>query len=270
MSMSVEMLLLPPMAFLVGIISAMVGVGGGVFIVPILSLIFGLSPHQAVGTSLAAVIFTSLSSALGYWRQRRIDYRVGTLLTVTTTPGALVGAYLTTLLTTRALGLTFGFFLIFVAWRMTFRYGLHRSQPLRIGKSWHRRIVDSDAKVFEYDANVGLGLLLSFFGGLSSGLLGIGGGVLIVPILHLIMNFPMHVTVATSMFIMIFTSISGVATHFSLGNVRVEHAILLSAGIIFGAQLGAHLSKRISGRNLRRIFGVVLFLVSVRMIWNYL
>jgi len=268
--MSVEMLLLPPIAFLVGIIAAMVGVGGGVFIVPLLSLIFDFSAHQAVGTSLAAIILTSLSSTIGYWRQRRIDYKVGTLLTVTTIPGAFAGAYLTTLITTRALGLIFGFFLILIALHMTLRYGFHELQSLRIGKSWHRKIVDSAGLVFEYDANVGLGLPLGFLGGLSSGLLGIGGGVVVVPILHLVMNFPMHLAVATSMFVMILTSISGVITHFSLGNVRVEHALLLGVGIIFGAQLGAYLSKRTSGRNLRRIFGIVLFLVSVRMIWKYL
>ena len=264
------MLLLPSIAFLVGIIAAMVGVGGGVFIVPLLSLIFDFSSHQAVGTSLATIILTSLSSTIGYRRQRRIDYKIGTLLTAATIPGAFVGAYLTTLITTGSLGLIFGFFLILVASHMTFRYGFHELQSLRIGKSWHRKIVDSDGLVFEYDANVGLGLALSFLGGLSSGLLGLGGGIVVVPILHLVMNFPMHVAVATSMFAMIFTSVSGVITHFCLGNVRVEYALLLGAGIIFGAQLGAYISKRTSGRNLRRIFGIVLFLVSVRMIWKYM
>ena len=266
----VEMLLLPPIAFLVGIIAAMVGVGGGVFIVPLLSLIFDFSSHQAVGTSLAAIILTSLSSTIGYWRQGRIDYKVGTLLTATTIPGAFAGAYLTTLITTRALGLIFGLFLILIASHMTFRYGFHQFQPLKIGKSWHRKIVDSAGLVFEYDTNVGLGLLLGFLGGLSSGLLGVGGGAVMVPILHLIMNFPMHLAVATSMFIMIFTSMSGLITHFSLGNVHVECALLLGAGIIFGAQVGAYISKRTSGRNLRRIFGIILFLVSIRMIWKYM
>jgi len=91
-----------------------------------------------------------------------------------------------------------------------------------------------------------------------------------VPILHLTMNFPMHVTVATSMFIMVFTSISGAATHFSLGNVQIYHTIFLCIGVIFGAQLGAYFSKKISGKDLRRIFGIVLFLVSIKMILNFI
>jgi len=265
-----DMALLSPIAFLVGIIAAMTGIGGGVFIVPLLSLAYGFSSHQAIGTSLAMIVFTSISSAMGYWKQKRIDYKTGSILTLTTVPGALVGAYLTSIIEEKLLGLIFGVFLAFVALRMAFQINLYRTQTPRIGKSWHRKIVDSGGAIFEYNTNVNLGLVLSFFGGLSSGLLGIGGGALIVPILHLTMNFPIHVAVATSMFIMVFTSIAGTATHFSLGNVQIYHTIFLCVGVIFGAQLGTHFSKKISGKNLRRIFGVVLFLVSIRMILKFI
>ncbi len=265
-----DMALLSSAAFLVGIIAAMTGVGGGVFIVPFLSLAYDFSSHQAIGTSLATIIFTSISSAIGYWRQRRIDYKVGSILTLTTIPGAFVGAYLTSFIEEKLLGLIFGVFLIFVALHMAFQFNIYRIQIPRIGKIWHRKIVDSGGVILEYDANVNLGLVLSFFGGLSSGLLGIGGGAFMVPILHLTMSFPMHVTVATSMFIMVFTSISGAATHFSLGNVRIYHAVFICIGVIFGALLGAYFSKKISGKGLRRMFGVVLFLVSMRMILKYL
>jgi len=264
------MALLLPIAFLVGIIAAMTGVGGGVFIVPLLSLAYGFSSHQAIGTSLAMIVFTSISSAIGYWKQRRIDYKIGSILTLTTVPGAILGAYLTSFIEEKLLGLIFGVFLIFVALRMAFQFNLYRIQAPRMGKIWHRKIVDSGGAIFEYDTNLNLGLVLSFFGGLSSGLLGIGGGALMVPILYLTMNFPMHVTVATSMFIMVFTSISGAATHFSLGNVQIYHAVFLCIGVIFGAQLGAYFSKKISGKDLRRMFGVVLFLVSIRMILEYM
>ncbi|MDH5419532.1 MAG: sulfite exporter TauE/SafE family protein [Candidatus Bathyarchaeota archaeon] len=265
-----DMALLSPIAFLVGIIAAMTGVGGGVFVVPLLSLVYGFSSHQAIGTSLATIVFTSLSSTIVYWRQRRVDYKVGLILTLTTIPGAFVGAYLTSFIEEKLLGLIFGFFLIFVALRMAFQLDLYRIHFPRIGKIWHRKIVDSGGTIFEYDTDVNLGLVLSFFGGLSSGLLGIGGGALMVPILHLTMNFPMHVTVATSMFIMVFTSISGAATHFSLGNVDISHAVFLCIGVILGAQVGAYFSKKISGKDLRRMFGVVLFLVSIRMILKFI
>lgn len=265
-----DVILLPLIAFFVGIIAAMIGVGGGVFIVPVLCLIYGLEPSVAFGTSLATIIFTSLSSTVNYSRQKRIDYRAGLVLAIATIPGAFVGAYLTTVIESRLLGLIFGFFLVFVALRMMTQLGFRKLGFSRIGGGWHRKIADSDNKIFEYDISVGLGLALSFFGGLSSGLLGIGGGSVIVPIMCLVMNMPMHVAVATSMFIMIFTSISGVATHISFGNVLFEYVVLLSVGVIFGAQLGAYFSKRISAMNLRRIFGVVLLLVSVRMILKYI
>ena len=116
----------------------------------------------------------------------------------------------------------------------------------------------------------GVGMFVGFFAGLSSGLLGIGGGSLMVPIMTLGMGIPIHITVATSMLIMIFTSTSGVIQHFSLGNIRFEYVLLLVLGTIFGAQIGAYTSKRISSRNLRRIFGIILILISIRMILKYI
>ncbi len=266
----IDAVLLSFSAFFVGIVAALTGVGGGVFVVPLLSLVFGFSVHGAVGTSLAVIVFTSLASTLGYSRQRRIDYKIGLILAFTSIPGAFLGAYLTMLISTRLLGLIFGFFLVLVAFQMIFQLGFSRLRFSAVRGGWHRKIVDSEGMIFEYDARVILGLALSFFGGLSSGLLGIGGGSVIVPILYFTMGVPMHVTVATSMFIMIFTSISGVVTHISLGNVRFNYAIYLCIGVIFGAQLGVHIAKRISGKNLRRIFGLVLFLISINMILKYI
>lgn len=265
-----DILLLPLIAFFIGIIASMTGVGGGVFIVPFLSLKFDISTHQAVGTSLATIVFTSLSSTLRYSKQRRIDYKVGLILTIATIPGAIVGAHLTTIITERLLGVIFGLFLLLIALRMALQFSFSKYRVTLVRRGWHRKISNSEGTIFEYDTNVLLGLALSFFGGLSSGLLGIGGGALIVPIMYLTMNFPMHITVATSMFIMIFTSVFGTTTHLSLGNVLFNYAILLSVGVVFGAQLGAYFSKRIPEKNLRRIFGVVIFFVGIRMILKYM
>ena len=266
--------MLPILGLFVGIIAAMLGIGGGVFIVPALQLLplsIEFSPQLAAGTSLTMIVFKAISSSSGYARQKRIDYKIGLLLATTSIPGAFVGAYLTGIIAKEFLILIFALFLLYVASRMIFTYNLGSFKVFtRQQGGWHRRLVDCDGKVFEYNVNVGLGLLLSFFGGISSGLLGLGGGSIMVSIMHILMNFPMHVSVATSFFIMVFTSMSGAATHLFLGNVRFEHAILLGVGIIFGAQLGAYLSKRMSGRNLGRIFGAVLFLVSIRMIWKYI
>jgi hypothetical protein len=115
-----------------------------------------------------------------------------------------------------------------------------------------------------------LGIPLSFFAGVSSGLLGIGGGALMVPILHFVLAFPMHLAVATSVFTMVFTSVSGVATHIYFGNVQFDYATILIIGVIFGAQIGTYVAKRTSSRTLRRIFGLLLIIVSLRMMLKFL
>jgi uncharacterized membrane protein YfcA len=258
--------LLPALGFLIGTVASMVGVGGGVFIVPLLALLYGFCPNHAVGTSLATIVFTSLASTVNYSRQKRIYYKTGLVLTITTVPGALLGAYLTSLIEARLLGLIFGFFLLFIALRMIFKLTLSRNRHPDTEKS---NPIDSESSLFETRKRVLSGVLLSFFGGLSSGLLGIGGGSLMVPIMVLVMGIPMHIAAPTSMFTMIFTSTSGVVEHFRLDNIDFTYALLLILGTIFGAQLGAYASKGISSVNLRRIFGIVLIVVSIRMITKY-
>ncbi len=254
----------------------MVGIGGGVFIVPLLTLVFDLTPQQAVGTSLATIVFTSLASTVAYLRQRRIDYKIGLTLMVTTVPGSTLGAYLTTIVSNQLLGTIFGFFITAVSLQMMFKPKSSKLGPSQSVATknkltiWHRRIVDSRNIIFEYNANIALGFALSFLGGLSSGFLGIGGGSVLVPIMHYLVNIPMHICVATSMFIMISTSVSGVTTHLSLGNVNLGYAFPLILGVVFGAQLGAHLARRTSGENLKKIFGTVLLIIGVRMILKFL
>ena len=256
-----------------GIIAAMLGIGGGIFIVPALQLLplsIEFSPQMAAGTSLTMIMFKALSSTSGYARQKRIDYKVGLLLATVTIPGSLLGAYLTTAIAKEYLILIFALLILYVAFRMIFPYNLGNKLEKKSKTGWKRSLVDSDNKIFGYSADMKLGLPLSFLAGVSSGLLGIGGGALMVPILHFALSFPMHLAVATSVFIMVFTSIAGVATHIYLGNVQFGFALVLIVGVIFGAQIGAYVSKRVSSRNLRRIFGLVLVLVSLRMILKFL
>ena len=271
---TIETVLLPVLGLLVGILASMLGIGGGVFIVPALQLLplsLDFSPQMATGTSLAVILFTALSSTAGYTRQKRIDYRLGLLFAVVTVPGALVGAMAAEVVPEELLILIFALFLLYVASRMMFTYsaGIFKLQMNR-GDCPTRSLTDSDGKVFEYFADLKRGLPMGFFAGFFSGLLGIGGGTLMVPTLHFILCCPIHLAVATSAFIMIFTSISGVTTHLLLGNVQLEYALLLSVGVIAGAQIGAYVSKRTSSKTLRRIFGIVLLIISLRMILKFL
>ncbi len=266
----IAILTLALLAVLVGMVAAMTGVGGGFLIVPILNLVFNLPVHQAVGTSLVTIIFTALLSTFAYARQRRIDYRLGLIFTMGTIPGAFLGAYTTNLITDRVLGAVFGVSLMLIALRMIgiLKFSSIRSPTASTG--WHRRLVDSKGLIFEYSANMKPGLALSFLGGYASGLLGIGGGVVMVPVLSLAVGFPIHLAVAASMFIMIFTSISGAVTHLTFGNAQLEYAAYLILGTIAGTQLGAAIGNRIKEKTLVRIFGLIIILIGLRMIANCL
>ena len=262
-------ILLPLLGFLIGIIAALTGIGGGVFIVPLLTLFFALSPADAGATSHTVIVFTALASTLVYYRQKRISYRTGVLFAVATTPGGILGVYLTTVMAARTLGLIFGFFMIiFVAIPILLdgRFvRLKRSSSTEGGKAQ----VNSGVSSILLQKML-LGAILSFFGGIASGLLGIGGGVLIVPILTLVVDMPIHFATATSMFIMTFTSTSEAVQHFFANQTNFEYALLLGLGTVIGALVGAHLSKRVSGKNLRRIFGLVIIIVGIEMILKYI
>jgi hypothetical protein len=258
-----DMWLLIIFGFFIGIIASMTGVGGGIFVVPILTLSYDFLPANAVGTSLAAIIFTAIASTINYAAQKRIYYKTGAILVITTAPGAYLGAYLTTIIKPRELGLIFGFFLVLVAIRMI-------ANLLRKKHRNRTTVTVMDNGLVKSHKTILVGAGLSFFGGLASGLLGIGGGVMVVPIMTIAMAMPIHFATATSMFTMIFTSISGVAQHYQANHVDFAVTLLLAAGTILGAQVGAYTSKKISGRNLSVIFGIMLAIAGINMILKYM
>ncbi|MEM2928791.1 MAG: sulfite exporter TauE/SafE family protein [Nitrososphaerota archaeon] len=269
-----EFLLLFLISIGIGIISSLTGIGGGSFIVPILIMFFNISTHKAIGTSLLIVIFTAISSTFAYYKQKRIDYKSGLYLIIGTIPGALIGAYLTNFFSSKELALLFGFFLIFISFRIIYKafkkneYDKnYKGKEIKNKKYYsYVEIIDSKGEVFKYYANIPFGILFSIFAGISSGMFGVGGGALAVPIMHIIVGMPMHIAIATSMFIMIFTSFSGVIGHILLGNILVELAMPLCIGIIFGTQVGALIARKLKARILEIIFGLILIIISLNLI----
>jgi len=260
-----DLWLLPVFGFLIAIVASLTGIGGGIFIVPVLTLLYEFVPADAIGTSLTAIIFTAVAATLNYARQRRIYWRTGLVLAVVTMPGAYLGAWLTTQLNARDLGLIFGFFLVAVAvYIIADLNNLRRSKNQNVTSTQK-----SDYELVKSGKTIAIGAGLSFFGGLASGLLGIGGGLLIVPIMTFAMGMAIHSATATSMFTMIFTSISGVTQHYQANHINFESALLLALGAIFGAQIGAYTSKRISSKNLRRVFGIIVIVSGINMILKY-
>ncbi len=248
--------------FFIGILASMTGVGGGIFIVPILTLLSGFIVNSATGTSLTTIIFTAIASTFNYAKQKRIYFRTGLILVITTAPGAYFGAWLATIMEERLLALVFGVFLILVA---------TRTMLSLFGKKAHDKThqTKADMELVKSGKTIALGVGLGFFGGIASGLLGIGGGTLIVPIMTFALGMPIHYATATSMFTMIFTSISAVTKYYQANLIDFPVALTLAAGSIVGAQVGASTSRKLSSRNLTLVFAIILLIAGANMIIKY-
>jgi len=260
-------LLLPLLGFLIALVAVMIGVGGGVFVVPLLTLAYGFTPAHAIGTSLLVIIFGGLSATIGYSRHKLVFFKVGLLLAIATIPGSILGAFLTSVLSGAVLGLIFGGFLIAVAVRMIFSNKLFRAKKAGTADS---KVIWSEPDVLADKRRFLTAFGLCFFGGVVSALLGIGGGLVFVPILTLVLLLPIHVVVATSMFTMVFTSFAGVVQHWTLGNVNLEYGLLIAVGAFVGGQVGSWACKRVSGEKLQAILAVALILLSAQMILKFI
>jgi len=247
-----------------GFAGSMLGLGGGFVMVPILHIGFGLEMQHAVGTSLAIMIFTALSSAFGYWRQGRIDTKVARYLLITSILGVICGALVANALRGQTLKIIFGAALTLAAIRMF----TGKKALASHGFKKHvlvREIIDREGTVFKYNVNLVLTMIFSGIAGISSGLLGIGGGIVNVPVLTFC-GLPIHFAIATSSFLIIFNATTGAVSHAFLGNVQYVLACAIIPGVIVGAQFGAAASKRFKPKKLQIVFGVMMFLLALRMI----
>ena len=258
-------LLLILFGFLVGILASMTGVGGGIFIVPILTFFYSeniVTVQMATATSLFAIIFTAIASTFNYSRQKRIYYRTGLVLAVTSAPGAYFGSWVAGQINERILGLIFGFFLIAVAIRMAMTL-IQNKKENKVGQ------IATDAELVSHTRMIVIGLSLGFFGGFASGLLGIGGGTLIVPIMTFGLGMPMFLATATSMFTMIITATAGSIQYIQQGAVNIPFALLIALGTVLGAQVGASTSRKMSNKSLTFVFVLVLIAAGINMILKF-
>ncbi|MHA1989742.1 MAG: sulfite exporter TauE/SafE family protein [Candidatus Hodarchaeales archaeon] len=270
--------------FFIGILSAMVGIGGGLVTVPILIFFFNQTPDVATAISTVVIIFTSSTGAFTYYRQKRIDLRTGGFFALIVIPSAFIGGKITEYLDANVFVLIFGLLMIFVALRKIFldinssksssqsnsevttntetesKYGL-------IPQDTEKRIlVDNSGKVFHYNVKVRKALIGALFGGFIGGLLGVGGGVIFVPVLTSLAGLPAHIAVATSTFTIVFSSTSASIAKISSGLVLYDYVFALGIGTVFGARLGALKVGKISSKNLLNIFYAIVILAGIRSI----
>jgi uncharacterized membrane protein YfcA len=257
-----------------GLLGALAGVGGGIIVVPALTLLFGVDIHHAIAASIVAVVATSTGAASTYVRDQVANLRLGMLLEVATVLGALGGALLAARVGGPALFVLFGLLMAYTAWNMS----RHRRaadhelppSPLADRLKLHGAYYDQAArrKVEYRVARVGLGFTVSGLAGVASGLLGIGGGVLKVPVMNLCMGLPVKACTATSNFMIGVTAAAGAAVWFMRGDVRVEVAAPVALGVLLGAKAGARVMNRIHGNVIKVIFVVILALTAAQMLWK--
>ncbi len=242
----------------IGFAASMLGVGGGIFMVPILSIFFVSATQVAVGTSLAAIVLNSISSTIGYGRQRVVDFRLGLMLIPAAIAGSWVGAFLTEFISSEALAVAFAVLLVFVAALM-----LLGKSPKELAKRFQQETPEG-RRVYRPVPVVIVGLVA----GVASGFFGIGGGIVMVPAITLLLGASIITAVATSLFVMGPAALIGMAQHAFQGNLRTDLALPLAIGIVVGAQLGSHVATRIPQGMLRRLFGAVMLYGAFNMVWN--
>lgn len=262
-----EGLALVALGFGIGGLGTLIGIGGGAYLVPALILLYDFEPKVAAGTSLFFVFLNVLSGSISYLRLRRADVKLGLILMVPTIPGAIVGAYFVSYLESFVFRLIFAALLVWASLYLLLK-PMGQSSTMKTG-GYGRKVVDSDGKVYTYSVNVPLGLVTSFIAGFASSVFGIGGGVLHVPIMIHVLGIPVHVATATSHFILVFTTLFGSVTHSALNNVSFGYVILLGLGGILGAQVSARISSRIGDVKIKRLLGLTLLVVAIRLVLHF-
>ncbi len=255
----------------VGAFGTFLGSGGGFILTPILLLLY---PHDRPATitaiSLTAVFFNAASGTAAYAHQRRIDYRSGGTFAAAALPGSIAGALLVGSVSRGLFDLVMAAVLLALAgWLLIGEPG-HRSTPHGLLSA--RSLTDRYGTRYDYNVPVRRGALYSTVVGFASSFLGIGGGIIHVPLLVRALGFPTHIATATSHFVLAIIAGTGALTHVVSGSFAhgdgVRRAVALSVGVVAGAQLGARVSLRASGRVVELLLGIALLVLAVRLLFS--
>ena len=263
-------LLIAAFTALAGVLGSMLGLGGGVFIVPVLSLFFGISLKTAIAASAVAVVTNSIVGSTIHLRNRFTNLRLAMLMEIATTIGALGGGFIAVLISPNALRAVFGLVLLYVCYAMLRRstgHGVVQAagpDPLQVGASYHDPASGNDVHYVPH--NLSLGLPISAIAGVLSGLLGIGGGVVKVPIMNTIMGVPVKAAAGTSTFMVGITVAASAWVYYSHGYIDPQVTVPAVLGVIVGAQTGASLARRAKSEVLVRILIAVLFYLAVSLL----
>jgi hypothetical protein len=250
--------------------ATIIGLGGGFLVVPFLVLLCHFSPQQAVATSLIVIFANAASGNVSFLRQKRVDLATGWRFGLASIPGSLVGVWISREFTRGSFGRAFGLLLmavaIFLLIKPVRKFSSHERHHGESGGLTFRKIQDAAGNVHEYAFNMKLGLVVSFFAGIISSLFGVGGGIVYVPALVYLFNFPPHMATATSFFVLLISSVTGAVFHGLYRHTVYSVGIYIGLGALVGAQIGAALSMRLNGVLLIRLFAVAVLFVGVKLL----
>jgi hypothetical protein len=243
-----------------GLLGALTGIGGGVLLTPILALHFGIPIREAIGTSLVAVITTSAASSSVHLQRHTTDIRLGMTLELATALGAAVMAYLVGYFNRNALEGLFAAFLLYSAITILSKGGKVKAEDEPVLRS------NGETVIPPYEPKrYPLGLSASLVAGALSGLLGIGGGPIKVPVMYIFMGVPLMVATATSNFMIGVTAAASAIVYYRRGDILVQVAAPLAAGVFVGSLLGARLAPRIHTKIVVYLLVAVMFYLAANL-----
>lgn len=254
----INLILLPLFGLLIGLVVSMFGGGGGGFYVPVLILIFGVTPQVAIATSLAAVLPTSVVSTFSHFRQGNVDVRTGLILGIGGIIGTLIGANIANIIPPTLLQKILGIFTLIMLIPML------RSLVQRRRKLKEKNEDKEEKLTLTYPKRV----IASFFGvasGLLAGVFGISGTPPVIAGLYSL-GLPAVMVVGTSVFVLIFNSIAGIGGFYLLGRLDITLIILLGGGAAVGAFIGPILLKKINPKTFEKIYGPLI--VGIMLIFG--
>lgn len=263
-------------SIIAGFVGSLLGIGGGLIVIPFLSIVFKFNMHQAAAAGLVSVIATSSGAASAYVKDRLTHLRIGMFLQLATVIGGVLGAILSGFLPAKVLSLIFGILLLYNSFLMiknrksdekpqSSSFQISKwAKKLKLYGSYFDKIQNRE---IEYSAqNIAGGFLMMTFAGILSGLLGIGSGIFKVLALDTIMKLPFKVSTATSNFMMGVTALASISIYLARGDIVYDACGAVAVGVLFGSLLGAKVMPYIKSKYLRVAFALVLIYTSIEMI----
>jgi uncharacterized membrane protein YfcA len=272
MTILIFTLMLLAWAFVAGLLGSLTGLGGGVVLIPLLTLVFKVDIHYAIGTSLISVIATSSGAAAAYVKEGITNMRLGMFLELATTTGAISGAFLATYISTSVIAIIFGAVLIFSAVTSLTKkedpietnYKSILAKKLKLNSSFPAQ----NGEQFYSVKNVGGGFFMMSIAGVISGLLGIGSGALKVIAMDNIMRIPFKVSTTTSNFMIGVTAAASAGVYLKRGYIDPSLSMPVVLGVLLGAFFGSKILPVITSSALRILFAIVIFALALEMIYN--